>query len=591
MKKFSVAIFLLIFPTILLAQVGMHHYGGPGNQYGYRIKPTKDGGFIVAGQTDSKGAGNTDYWVMRFDRTGEPLWDSAYGNPDVDFLWSVEPTKDNGALLAGYSGVQNSGTEEALMYKIDSVGRVVKKIEVNYAKSDHAHWFKELPDGNYYWSGHTDSDGDPNGDMILQKLDKNFNKVWEKTYGGPTTPEHSHTAAVTRDNGCILLGHTTPNNREKFYAVRVDTAGKMLWQKTYGSDPSYSDSPYDVAVTAEDNYAFFGSSGDFSSVNSFWLLVVDTTGTPVLDKHYNIDICEAYGGIQSSDSGYVMAGYSVKPGSNNTHLYVVKSDKKGTLQWQKTYGDTTWAYDVMQHGKQFIVAGGTDQTSDGNHDLWIVVLDSAGNPAALDTSSTKVIDSVKTYAIGGLTLNGVAHLKQIGNDLPVLISWAQTGNTKTSVDVTVSTDAGTTWNKIQTVAPEIVSTTWSNTPKTGYYPKCFIRVTSTIKPDVFVQSDSFEIGTSAGVSGNLYGEEYSVSNHPNPFSNSTTISFSVTKSEHVTLEVFNELGKKMTTLVDRNEEIGMHFIRLNAKDFVSGTYYYKFTTPEGTVIKSMVVSK
>ena len=107
---------------------------------------------------------------MRFNNKGQPLWDSAYGNPATDFLLSVEPTKDNGALLAGYSGVQNSGTEEALMYKIDSVGRVVKKIEVNYASSDHAHWFKPLNTGNYYWAGHTDSEGDPNGDMMMQNL-------------------------------------------------------------------------------------------------------------------------------------------------------------------------------------------------------------------------------------------------------------------------------------------------------------------------------------------------------------------------------------------------------------------------------------
>ena len=263
--------------SFCFGQIGMQKYGGPGNQSGYRIKPTKDGGFIVAGTTDSKGAGNGDYWVVRFDKAGKVLWDSAYGNPDNDFLWSVEPTRDNGALLAGYSGVQFSGTEEALMYKIDSVGRVVKKLEVNYIKSDHAHWFKQLSDGHYYWAGHTDSEGDPNGDMILQKLDSNFNKIWEKTYDNGSA-EHCHTAAITRENGCILLGHTGINNKEKFFAVKVDTAGSVIWKKTFGSDIANNDSPYDVTVTADGNYAFFGYSGDYSTSSSFWLLVVDSSG-------------------------------------------------------------------------------------------------------------------------------------------------------------------------------------------------------------------------------------------------------------------------------------------------------------------------
>src|SRR4051812_7678349 len=113
-------VFFAFLPILSLAQVGSHKYGGPGNQSAYRIRPTKDGGFIAGGITDSKGAGLADYWVMRFNKKGVPIWDSAYGNPDVEFLWSIEQTKDNGSLLAGYSGVQFSGTEEALLYKIDS---------------------------------------------------------------------------------------------------------------------------------------------------------------------------------------------------------------------------------------------------------------------------------------------------------------------------------------------------------------------------------------------------------------------------------------------------------------------------------------
>ncbi|MDP4220593.1 MAG: T9SS type A sorting domain-containing protein [Bacteroidota bacterium] len=486
MRKYLVVTLLLLSPFVASAQVGMQKYGGAGNQYGYRIKPTKDGGFIVAGANDATGQKNGDYWVVRFDRKGQVMWDSAYGNPDVDFLWSVEPTKDNGALLAGYSGVQNSGTEEALMYKIDSVGKVVKKLEVNFAKSDHAHWFKQIRDGHYYWAGHTDSEGDPNGDMILQKLDSNFKLVWQKTYDNGSA-EHCHTAAITADDGCILLGHTTINNREKFFAVRVDTSGKVIWKKSYSSDPSNNDSPYDVAVTREGDYAFFGYSGDYYTVSSMWLLVVDTNGTVKIDKHYNTDVCSIFGGIQSSDSGYVISGYSVLPGSANSHLYVVKTDKTGALEWQKTYGDSAWAYDVMQRGKQFIVAGGTDQTADHQDDLWIVVLDSAGNPAPL--------------------------------------------------------------------APLPEDTTKET-------------VRSREIPGVFLSQ-----------------------NYPNPFSASTTISFSLDRSQHVTLEIFNDLGEKISTLIDRTEEVGNHYIRFNAKDLPSGKYLCKLTTAAGSQFNEMVVGK
>ena len=588
MLKSFVVSFLLIFPVLSFAQVGSQKQGGAGNQYGYRIKPTKDNGFIIGGFTDSKGAGNYDYWVMRFDNFGKPLWDSAYGNPVYDNLWSIEPTKDNGALLAGYSTSDISGTAEALMYKIDSVGRVIKKLEVDYAAADHAHWFKQLDDGNYYWTGHTDSKGDPSGDMIMQKLDSNFNLVWEKTYDNGSS-EHCHAAAVTPDNGCILIGHTTINNHEKYFAVRVDTSGKALWKKTYGSDPVYHDSPYDVVVTREGNYAFFGSSGDYSTVGSMWLLVVDPSGKVILDKHNNIDFSFGWSGIQSSDSGFVEIGYSAKPGSANSHLYVVKTDKRGNLQWQRSLGDSTGGYSVFQRGSQYVLCGVSDQTTDHLDDLWIVVLDSAGNPALLDTATTK--DTLKTAAITGLKLNGDSHLKLIANDMPLIISWAQTGDIGTSVDVTVSLDGGAHWNKIQTVPSNVNSTSWSNTPKTGYYPACLVRVTSATKLNLFVQSDSFAIGSTAGVTSSFSNNDYNVANYPNPFATSTFISFTLAKAENVKLEIFNTIGEKITTLMDRKEEVGSHFIRYMPKDLSNGTYFYRLTTATGTVIKEMVVKK
>ncbi len=383
-------------PEILLAQTGSL-YGGSGNQYGYRVKSTRDGGFIVAGGTDAKGAGSTDYWVMRFDNHAQPLWDSAYGRVVYDNLWSIEPTSDNGALIAGFSGIQNSGTEEALMYKIDSVGRVVKKIEVDYSLADHAHWFKQMNDGNYYWAGHTDSKGDPQGDMILQKLDKSFNLVWEKTYDFGSS-EHCHAGAIAHDNGCMLIGHTTINSREKFYAVRTDTLGKVMWQKSYSSDPNVHDSPYDVLATIEGNFAFFGGSQFDSS--TMWLLVVDSIGNPVIDKHFAIGQSFCWSGVQTSDSGFALIGVSQKNGGNQK-MYIVKTDKKGNRQWEKTYGNGAGdeALSIIQHGNQYVAVGdGLD--NQGNADLWVIVMDSVGNLTTFDTSHASVNSRSYSYENG-----------------------------------------------------------------------------------------------------------------------------------------------------------------------------------------------
>ena len=487
MKKSLFVVILLLLPVLVIAQIGLK-YGGLRNQSGYRIRPTADKGFIVGGFTDSTVGNVQDYWVMRFNRLGMPIWDKSYGNAGGNQLWSIETTKDNGALIAGFSGPQYQNSE-ALMYKIDSVGNVVKKLEVDYSSADHAHWFKQNSDGSYYWAGHTDSKGDLSGDMILQKLDSSFHLQWEKLYGYAGTMEHCHTAAVTPDNGVILVGHTSVNNREKVFAVRVDSGGNIIWQKTYGATPTSNDPVYEVVVTAEGYYAIFSSSDEGTDLSPMWLLVLDPQGNKVIDQHYPLAVDFAFGGIQSSDSGYVMVGYSSKSGSTNSSLYVLKTDKIGKLQWQKTYGDSALAYGVMQRGKQFLVVGGTDQTQDKLDDLWLLVLDSAGNITTLDTAT-------------------------------------HTGN-------------------------------------------------ASVSPSSHLETNGMVLDQ----------------NYPNPASNITTISFTLTYADHISLKIMNALGEEIRTVVDRRMDVGSHYIRLNASEFPSGTYFYELRNSSCSLMKELVIAK
>jgi hypothetical protein len=387
----QILFFLLVCfltPIVCSAQDGLL-YGDQNYQGGYRIKPTRNNGFIIGGWNDRYEKDTLDYYVLRFDDHGNLLWDSIYGrHPITDFLWSVEPTSDNGALLAGYSGKQFSGAEEALMYKIDSNGVVVTKYTFDESRADHSHWFKQAPDGNYFWAGHTDSKGDPAGDIIASKVDKNLNTIWQKTFGFPGTAEHAHSAALTPDGGLILAGHTDVNGFEKIYAVKVDALGNEQWHKIYSSGDAASDSPYEVQVTAEGNYAFFGGSSVSGNSSTFWMVVTDTLGKILISEHYGTGYSFAQGGIQTSDSGYMEVGYTAQPSKNYSGM-VVKTDKNGVVEWEKTFGNGngTAAYGVMQRGSQYLIVGEAPQADGLNNDVWLLVLDGKGEVAPLATPS------------------------------------------------------------------------------------------------------------------------------------------------------------------------------------------------------------
>ncbi len=64
-------------------------------------------------------------------------------------------------------------------------------------------------------------------------------------------------------------------------------------------------------------------------------------------------------------------------------------------------------------------------------------------------------------------------------------------------------------------------------------------------------------------------------NYPNPFNPSTTIGYSLTRSAQVSLEVFNELGQKVSILVSGKVNSGTHSVEFNADGLSSGVYFYK----------------
>ncbi len=90
-------------------------------------------------------------------------------------------------------------------------------------------------------------------------------------------------------------------------------------------------------------------------------------------------------------------------------------------------------------------------------------------------------------------------------------------------------------------------------------------------------------------------------NYPNPFNPTTVINYQLPISGHVTLKVFDPLGREMTTLVNEMKEAGKHSVQLDATLFgngisskggyASGIYFYQLVTGEKTIVKKMVLIK
>jgi hypothetical protein len=99
-------------------------YGGSDWEWPRSIEQTSDGGYAVAGYTYSFGAGNRDFWVLKLDGDGTIQWQKTYGGADWDGARSIEQTSDGGYVVAGRTESFGAGRADFWVLKLDGDGNI-----------------------------------------------------------------------------------------------------------------------------------------------------------------------------------------------------------------------------------------------------------------------------------------------------------------------------------------------------------------------------------------------------------------------------------------------------------------------------------
>jgi hypothetical protein len=150
-------------------------FGGDEMDIARSIYSTSDGGYIVAGTTQSKGAGRTDGWIIKMDSQGNLEWDKTYGGNDIDFLPSIVQTDDGGYTAAGFTDSKGAGETDAWIIKLDSLGNIEWDRTYGGSEKDGFSSVSQTHDGGYVAAGHTYSKGAGKSDAWILKLDSKGN--------------------------------------------------------------------------------------------------------------------------------------------------------------------------------------------------------------------------------------------------------------------------------------------------------------------------------------------------------------------------------------------------------------------------------
>jgi len=182
--------------------------GGFGSDGAWSVAPTADGGFILAGWTFSYGpSGVGNAWLVKTDPLGNMEWNQPFGGTDVDRGYEALPTTDGGYILAGYTDSFGAGLYDLYLVKTDDAGTEQWSRTFGGTGRDYANDVVETADGGYLAAGYTLSFGAGNEDMYLVRTDANGDLQWETTFGGSAS-DVAYAVANIPEGGYVVAGHT-----------------------------------------------------------------------------------------------------------------------------------------------------------------------------------------------------------------------------------------------------------------------------------------------------------------------------------------------------------------------------------------------
>lgn len=117
---FTLLTFLFTFQFLLAqapATLWTKKFGGSFSDRGVGVHQTGDGGYIVAGNTQSFGSGSTDIWLIKTDYNGDTLWTRTIGGNNNDLCSSIDLTTDGGVIIVGTTTSFGVGGSDAWLIK------------------------------------------------------------------------------------------------------------------------------------------------------------------------------------------------------------------------------------------------------------------------------------------------------------------------------------------------------------------------------------------------------------------------------------------------------------------------------------------
>ncbi len=417
--------------------------GGSAADWASSIQQTSDGGYIVAGYTESGDGdvsgnhGGKDMWVVKLGSSGNIDWQRSIGGAGEDGAGCIRQTSDGGYIVAGWSSSfdgdiagDNNGGYDAWIVKLDDTGGITWAKSYGHMPDEYAHSVDQVP-GGYVFAG--TRAGPLSTFFWMIKITDAGDQVYELLVGG-SGDEIAQSIQGTADGGHVFAGYTSSNDGDVTgnngstdgWVIKADNAGNGIWVRCYGG--TQEDYIYDIKPTPDSGFIMTGmtnsNSGDVSGLHGdfdTWVVKLTSTGDIDWQKCIGGTGYDRASSIQlAPDSGYIIAGFTLSTDgdvdNNSGGYWIIKLTDSGEIDWQKTVGgpnSESGAFSISPTTDGgYVVAGvagddGGDITGNhGGYDFWVVKL----APETLGTDRFDDAAAIRVYpnpAAGIVTITGI----------------------------------------------------------------------------------------------------------------------------------------------------------------------------------------
>jgi hypothetical protein len=493
-----------------------------------------------------------------------------YGGPANDLAYSGGQTNDGGYIIAGGTFSFGSGGYNFYLIKLNAVGDTI--------------WTKSIGDAAYFETATTVEQTSDNGyilcgsrgtnphDIYIVKTNSTGTVQWARLITNGTFIFTGKAAQQTYDGGYMVMGYVyygTANG--DICLIKLDANGSTTWTKYISESATVHEFAAFALQTSDSGFIIFGRNSNIESL----LIKTNSSGTVLWTKKYT-GLGECYFVQETTDSGLVLLGTA--DGSNPNDIYLVKTNSAGDTLWTKTYGGS--GFDDAATIKQtadggFIISGSTRSFGAGLSDAYLIKTDAAGN-------------LMWSKAYGGPDYDWAYFAEQTNDGGYIVMGQVTSYGSGASDCYVLKTDSNGNIG-----CNEIDAATVVGVPAFQVSNVTLLATTGpTVSTPPYTTLSGATVTTPCLITGiHEVAHSNSIQIHPNPISNLTTISFSLSQSGKVLLKIFNLNGRLVSTIADKIFEAGENLLTWKADEVNAGIYFLQFQSAENVKTEKLIVTK